>query len=845
MAVITGTTGNDTLVGGTGNDSLIGYTGNDTYQYALGNGQDTVTDTGGTDTLFISDLNNSYVGHDIYRSGTDLVFDFLSAGKVTILNQFSTTVSGRIEFLTADVDWGPFTIQDGLTGTTGNDMIVGTGASDTISGGLGDDSLWGGAGNDSINGGDGENEMHGGAGNDTLIGGIDDDMFYGGPGSDIIVGGAGDDEALYSELPAGIFVNLSGYTQLYDNRLIATNRVFETGGNTVDTLSSIEEVIGTAYGDYFALGRTDSHTEIESSKGNDIVDGGGTNCSVSLDYNDDPSGVIINLSQAAITVTLGTETYNVGRGTARDGWGDTDTFILYNANLSFSGSDYADYFRGRDSASDWFDGGKGNDTLDGGTGNDGVWYGDDDAPYGVIVNLSSASVTVNSISVAAGTARDNWGDIDTLKNIENVNGGPLADYILGSTENNYLRGEDGNDTLNGGSGADMMLGGGGNDIYYVDNTGDGVYETTAFDNAIDAGGVDFVYSYLNAYTLGSYVENGRILSTGAANLTGNSLNNTLYAGAGNNVINGGAGTDAVSYAYAGSAVTVSLALTTAQATGGSGADTLNGIENLIGSNYNDTLTGNSANNTLNGGNGNDTLNGGVGNDTMVGGTGNDMYYIDSAGDVVSEGSSAGTDRVNAYVSDILDTNVENLYLYSSATNGTGNSLNNIIAGNSNANTLSGLDGNDSLYGYGGNDSLIGGNGNDYMVGGAGNDTLNGGAGQDRFVFAESGSVNRDTISSFSHTDDTIVLRDILDGSANSAITGLSFTSNVLNAGSYVEGAGKTGGGAIDASGIYNNTTTGEIWYNPTSSVAGDSVVICTVGSTAAASLDNTDFVYSA
>jgi hypothetical protein len=68
---------------------------------------------------------------------------------------------------------------------------------------------------------------------------------------------------------------------------------------------------------------------------------------------------------------------------------------------------------------------------------------------------------------------------------------------------------------------------------------------------------------------------------------------------------------------------------------------------------------------------------------------------------------------------------------------------------------------------------------------------------------------------------------------------------VLNAGSYVEGAGKTGSGATDANGIYNNTTTGEIWYNPTSDIAGDSVVICTVGSATAASLDNTDFAYSA
>jgi hypothetical protein len=51
-----------------------------------------------------------------------------------------------------------------------------------------------------------------------------------------------------------------------------------------------------------------------------------------------------------------------------------------------------------------------------------------------------------------------------------------------------------------------------------------------------------VYSYLSSYTLGTNVENGRILATGAANLTGNSLANVLYAGVGNNVLNGSTGT---------------------------------------------------------------------------------------------------------------------------------------------------------------------------------------------------------------------------------------------------------------------------------------------------------------
>jgi hypothetical protein len=94
-------------------------------------------------------------------------------------------------------------------------------------------------------------------------------------------------------------------------------------------------------------------------------------------------------------------------------------------------------------------------------------------------------------------------------------------------------------------------------------------------------------------------------------------------------------------------------------------------------------------------------------------------------------------------------------------------------------------------------------------------------------------------------DDTIVLMDILDGAEDSSITGLCFNdSNVLSSCWYFEGTGFNGNGT-QLSGIYNDTTTGSVWYNPTSNSAGDSVLICIVGSATAASLDSTDFVYAA
>jgi Ca2+-binding RTX toxin-like protein len=172
-----------------------------------------------------------------------------------------------------------------------------------------------------------------------------------------------------------------------------------------------------------------------------------------------------------------------------------------------------------------------------------------------------------------------------------------------------------------------MIGGNGNDNYDVDSVGDVVTEYVA-DSSI--GGFDTVMSSLTVYTLGNNVENGRIMLTGAANLTGNGLDNYIMAGVGNNVINGGTGNDNVAYNFATAGVKVSLATTAAQATGGSGSDTLISIEGLCGSNFNDQLTGNNASNGLFGDGGNDFLDGGDGSDYLLGGAGNDMFRFCSA-----------------------------------------------------------------------------------------------------------------------------------------------------------------------------------------------------------------------
>jgi Ca2+-binding RTX toxin-like protein len=183
-------------------------------------------------------------------------------------------------------------------------------------------------------------------------------------------------------------------------------------------------------------------------------------------------------------------------------------------------------------------------------------------------------------------------------------------------------------------------------------------------------------------------------------------------------------------------------------TGTNLADTINGFgghDVLVGLAGNDILNGGLGDDELFGQAGNDFLNGGAGADIMNGGAGNDVYIVDNAGDVVTEISGGGTDRIQSSISLSLNVSgrfdVENLTLTgSSAINGFDNALSNVLIGNNATNNLTARAGNDSLFGMGGDDFLVGGTGSDSLNGGTGADGMSGEAGNDNYVVDNVGDV---------------------------------------------------------------------------------------------------------
>lgn len=316
---INGTTGADVIYAGAGNDVVHGRGGNDLI--CGGDGDDILYGDGGVNKL------DGGAGDDNLLGGTTLmggegVYDTALFADLPA----STPVSANLGAGTARAGGVSYTLSgvEGLVGTPGNDTITGSPGVDLLFGAGGDDVLdgaggfdyagflvaavnanlatgratgegsdvltniggllasyspstltgnagpnvlLGAGGNDTLHGGAGDDLLGGGAGSDALFGDGGDDRLLGQGGDDRVTGGAGYDTAAYYTATSGVTVSL------------ATHR---TGGSDgVDVLATVENVIGSDYGDTLTgdggsnwLAGLDGNDILIGGAGNDLLEGG-------------------------------------------------------------------------------------------------------------------------------------------------------------------------------------------------------------------------------------------------------------------------------------------------------------------------------------------------------------------------------------------------------------------------------------------------------------------------------------------------------------------------------------------------------------------------------------------
>jgi Ca2+-binding RTX toxin-like protein len=643
--------GADRLDGGAGADVLEGGAGDDSY-YIDGPGDVVVEDAaGGTDTV--------YVTGDWTISANIEVVHLLSSGS--------------------------------LTGDGADNRLIGSSGGDRLDGGDGDDTELG---------GDGDDVMVSTSGTDAMVGGSGNDRYEIHGGRAHIEDLLGHDTIDASEATGDSLIDLSGEEL---SEIEGESCEIEDGGQTtmpldVQFLQDLSGSFGDDIANVRALipGLVSALTAVQS----DARFGSST----FVDKPVSPFGV----SGEWVYDTLLAQTTDVAALTAayagmaiRNGQDEPEAQIealmqlaLHAAEVGFRSesarfvilfTDAPFHVAGDGAAGGILTPNDGDDVMEGGgagedypaiaqlrdallaaniipifaiaNGYEATYRGLVDAlGRGTVVTLGSDSANVVA-AVTAGLAETTRtvvedaiggdGDDDIRGNdVGNMLDGAVgSDDLLGRGGDDDLRGGAGDDSLDGGAGADILNGGRGVDLASYLDAAAGVTVNLAVTGPQDTGGagVDTLVDIENLQgsafddlLTGSKKANVLSGSLGADSLEGGKGDDILDGGEGADSLNGGAGLDTASYASAAIGVRVDLGVSTAQDTIGAGVDTLIGLENLIGSAFDDVLIGSKAANSLDGGNGADSLTGGRGADTLSGGLGADLFvYLDAKDSVTS------------------------------------------------------------------------------------------------------------------------------------------------------------------------------------------------------------------
>jgi Ca2+-binding RTX toxin-like protein len=389
---ITGTPGPDELVGTTGTDVICG-----------GAGDDLIVGGGGAD-IILGETDSDRIGFPDVTSGV----------RVNLRENLAT---GDGEDMVLSVD--------DVTGSPGDDRLVGT---------------------------DWINHLDGAGGDDALAGDYGPDALSGGPGSDT-----------YTSVTGAAVVDLAASL---------ARGAFE---RDQDTLSSVENATGTNYDDSL-VGDAGPNILYGGEAGHDHLYGGEGDDEL---LGSDEGGGVVSFEDSLHPVRVDLTT-NTATGQGQDHIGRIQRVI---------GSAYDDTFLAAGSNTDQlrFEGGAGDDRFlpgiycggfDGGAGVDEISF----ARKQGAVRYDAQSGTLSDESP------DCLGIFQFAVEIEIVRGTPFADYLAGDAGADTLLGGSGADLIKGRGGADLVTGDAGRDRLLGGSGPDHLRARDGTADDLDAGG---------------------------------------------------------------------------------------------------------------------------------------------------------------------------------------------------------------------------------------------------------------------------------------------------------------------------------------------------------------------
>ena len=573
---------------------------------------------------------------------------------------------------------------------------------------------------------------------DTLTGDTNNNVIEGGGGGDTLDGGGAINTLSYRSSSGAVTIDLAEGTQDFDEstKTIKTSTGGHAGGDKVKH-GTFQNIIGSRHGDRLT-GNDGVDNTLEGGPGADTLNGGGGTDTAS--YAGATAAVTVDLTESGrgrgdaagdrfdgierylgsahddtFIASAAVETIDGGEGTGTDDGVDTVSYArsrggvevdLTDADGQDASTDYdnADNFARGDTLTDIeniigspdddiltgdgnanvIDGGRGDDILTGGAENDVFKFASGDGDD----HITDFGTGDNKIDLSAFTGiaslEDLEDDIDTQGGNTEIDlpgsgsltldgyttdledddfifhprtpgrstqGNDEANLLIGGTGNESLRGRGGddrlyggpgNDTLRGDAGADTLHGGTGSDTFIITYEADAGVEDTVFGEGDNEPGDPAGEDPVSRDTL-SYAE----WVKPAGDTTGDD------------------------------GVTVTL--------GSSGTDVsaITGIENLIGSRYEDTLTGDGGANVIEGGPDSDSLDGGNDTDTV-------SYVGSNAGVTVNLTQQDGsTEQSGGHAAGDTLLNFENIIGSRHADTLTGDTNNNVIEGGGGGDTLDG------------------------------------------------------------------------------------------------------------------------------------------------------------